>query len=243
MIRPSGSPNCVDDPVERGDRREQVLERQPVPDRREGAGDQVPGDVQPGHLALDPAGGVGDHAGLGELVVDRLAVRQQGDEALDQVRRRCARPFSSVNGLRSRITVSRWKPGSLVRVLGEPAQQRLLDQLEDLADHRLGEGPELAQQRERPVDQRRQVVDQVAAGSSGEIASMTSRTSCSAWLCSAAERARTGCPASRRSPAGCRAPASAAEPVPCRSAAGSRAGSPPSARRRSRRSAGCSGRS
>jgi hypothetical protein len=75
---------------------------------------------------------LGDHARLGELLVGRLAARQQRDEPLDEV---LGRPRHRLAGERVLPEDHRQQVEARdrVRVLAEPAEQRVLDQLEDLA--------------------------------------------------------------------------------------------------------------
>ena len=117
-----------------------------------------------------------------------------------------------------------------VRVLAQPAQQRVLDQLEHLGDH--ASRRTSPTRRTRPnarCGERRQVVEQV-----GQVLGLDRRPGVAEQRAEladqAGERARAACPASRRSPAACRAPASAPAAAPRRSGAGSRRGSRPSAR-------------
>ena len=165
-IRPSGSPNAATmrsnvsigasrlsrDTVSQMARNVPVIRSQEM--------------FEPGHRRLDRRGRVADDARLRELVVHRLAAGQQRDEALDQVLGR-ARDGLAGERVPFQDHGEQVEAGDLVRVLAGPAQQRLLDQLQDLEQDRGGERADVLQQRERAVGQRREVLDEVAAGSPG----------------------------------------------------------------------------
>ena len=123
---------------------------------------------------LDPRRGLGDRRPTRRAA--RRSPRRPGISVMKpRIRFSAVRGTRSpVNGLLSEDHRQQVEAGDPVRVLAEPAEQRVLDQLEDLGDHRRGEVGDAADEPERARSASAASVSRISGRFAGWIAAHAS---------------------------------------------------------------------